>query len=316
MIIFLCGEDAYSSRQKLNEIINKYKAKHKTGLNFYQFDFSENGLRELKKITETNSMFKEKKLVVINDAFDRNVEGQKELVGYLRKESVGSDSEIMMVIYETKIPDKRTELFKFLNKKPNFFQEFKNLEGVKLENWIKKEVGKKGGKIEAMAVGVLAAFVGGNLWQMANEIEKLVLFCGERAVGEKDIELLVQAKITNNIFNTVDALAIRDKKHILKLLHQHLEEGGNELYLMTMFIRQFRNLLIIKDLLEKGVSYYELAGKTNLHPFVVKKTSEQARNFSLEGLKKTYNKLRDLDVSIKSGKMDGRTALDVLVMGI
>lgn len=316
MIIFLCGEDTYSSRQKLNEIIDKYKAMHKTGLNFYQFDFSEKRLDELKKIIETNSMFKEKKLVVLSDVFGKSSEEQKELAGYLKKAGAEYDSEIMLVVYEKKIPDKRTELFKFLNKKPNFFQEFKNLEGVKLENWIKKEVEKSGGKIEARAVGVLAAFVEGNLWQMANEIEKLALFCGDRAISEKDIELLVQAKITNNIFNTVDALAVRDKRLILKLLHQHLEEGDNELYLMTMFIRQFRNLLIIKDLLGKGIPYYELASKTRLHPFVVKKTFEQARNFSLEGLKKIYNKLEDLDILIKSGKIDSRIALDVLVMGI
>ena len=316
MLIFLCGEDDYSSRQKLNEIIEKYKAKHKTGLNFYQLDFNENTLKDFKKTTETNSMFKEKKLVVLKSVFGEKSENQKELVDYLKKINAPDDNEIMIVIYENKVPDKRTELFKFLSKKAKFFQEFKNLEGVKLEKWIKKEVEKRGGKIEAKATGVLAAFVGGNFWQMANEIEKLVLFSEKRAINEKDIELLVQAKITNNIFNTVDALAIRDKRVILKLLRQHLEEGENELYLMAMFARQFRNLLIIKDLLEKGVPYYELAAKTKLHPFVVKKTSEQAKNFSLSGLKNIYNKLKDLDIAIKSGKIDARAALDLLVMGI
>lgn len=316
MIFFLYGEDTYSSRQKANEIIGKYKDKHKSGLNFYQLSFGEKGLEELKNMAETNSMFKEKKLVYLNSVFSSNAEEQKKLVAYFKKTGIADDSEVMIIIYENNTPDKRTELFKFLNKKPNVFQEFKNLDGVKLENWIKKEVEKRGGKIEEKAVGVLAMFVGGNLWQMANEIEKLVLFCGEKIIGGKEIELLVKAKITNNIFNTVDALAGRDKKKILKLLHQHLEEGENELYLMAMFTRQFRNLLVIKDLLEKGVSYYELPGRTKLHPFVIRKTYEQAKNFSLEGLKRIYNKLQNLDVSIKSGKIDARTALDMLVMGI
>jgi DNA polymerase-3 subunit delta len=316
MIIFLYGEDAYSSRQKTKEIIEKYKGKHKSGLNFYQLIFGEKGLEELKKITETNSMFKEKKLIYLECVFNSSAEEQKNLTEYLKKSQVAGDSEVMLIIYEKDSPDKRTELFKFLNKKPNVFQEFKNLEGAKLENWIKKEVEKKGGGIEAKEVGILAMFVGGNLWQMENEIEKLVLFCGQRTISEKEIELLVKAKITNNIFNTVDALSGRDKKKILKLLHQHLKEGENELYLMAMFIRQFRNLLVIKDLLEKGVSYYELPGRTKLHPFVIRKTYEQTKNFSLEGLKKIYIKLQNLDISIKSGRIDARTALDLLVMGI
>lgn len=316
MIIFLYGEDVYSSRKKTNEIIEKYKGKHKSGLNFYQLIFREKGLEELKKITEINSMFKEKKLVYLSGVFSQNVEEHKKIVEYFKKSQIAADSEVTLIIHEKDLPDKRTELFKFLNKKPIVFQEFKNLEGIKLEHWIKKEVEKKGGKIEAKEVGILAMFVGGNLWQMENEIEKLVLFCGQKPINEKEIELLVKAKITSNIFSTVDALSGRDKKKSLKLLHQHLEEGENELYLMAMFIRQFRNLLVIKDLLEKGVSYYELPGRTKLHPFVIKKTHEQTKNFSLEGLKKIYIKLQNLDISIKSGKIDARTALDMLVMGI
>jgi len=53
-----------------------------------------------------------------------------------------------------------------------------------------------------------------------------------------------------------------------------------------------------------------------LHPFVIKKTYEQTKNFSMEGLKKIYGKLQNLDMAIKSGRFDARTALDMLVMGI
>jgi DNA polymerase-3 subunit delta len=99
-------------------------------------------------------------------------------------------------------------------------------------------------------------------------------------------------------------------------LYQHLEEGENEIYLITMFIRQFRNLLLVKSLAEKGVLNYELAKKTGLHPFVAKKTSDQARNFSAEGLKKIYTKLLDMDISIKTGKITAKMALDMLVMSV
>ena len=85
---------------------------------------------------------------------------------------------------------------------------------------------------------------------------------------------------------------------------------------MAMFIRQFRNFLIIKDLIEKGIPYYGLAQKTGLHPFVVKKTFEQANNFTLENLKKIYNKLLDLEIAVKTGRTDSKTALDMLAMGV
>lgn len=315
MLIFLYGEDDYSSRQKLNEIIAKYQAKHKTGLNFSWLDFDEKEFKDFKNIASSASMFKEKKLIVLEGIFKKGIEFQKEISEYLKKIKVVVDEEILIVICE-KTVDKRTELFKFLTKKPNISQEFKLLDGVKLENWIKKEVEKRRGKIEAGAESSLAIAVGNNLWQMANEIEKLILFCDGKEIREKDISLLIKPKVNVNIFNTADALADKDKRHVLKFLHQHLNQGDSKEYLMSMFVRQFRNLLVIKDLMEKGIPYYEFAKRTGLHPFVAKKASEQARNFNLERLKKIYNKCLEIDINTKTGKMDMETALDMLAMSV
>lgn len=316
MIIFLYGTDTYRSREKLNEIINKYKAKHKTGLNFKRLDFNEKDLRDLKEIASSSPMFKEKKMIILENVFERKSDWMKELSEYLKKNNYAEDKEIALVFYEKKDPDKRTELYKFLIKKPNVSQEFKPLENGKLENWVKKEIEQRGGKIDQQAVRKLAASAGGSLWQMSQEIDKLILFADKSAIGEKEVDLLVKSKIETNIFNTIDALAQRNKKLALKLLHQHLEEGENEVYLLTMFAYQFRNLLIVKSLEEKGVPYYELAKRTKLHPFVIKKTWAQIKNFSLSELKKIYNKLLELDIAIKTGRIEPKTALDVLVMGI
>lgn len=316
MIIFLYGEDDYSSRQKLNEIIGKYKAKHKTGLNFSVIDFNEHDFDKLKIAAETSPMFKEKKLLVLMGAFGKSASWQKNIVDYLKKSKTEKNDDVMLVFYERQTPDKRVELFKFLTKKPNASQEFKNLNGVKLENWIKQEVEKNNGKIEAMAVKKIAMFVGANLWRMKNEVEKLIVFRGCDIIRAEDIDRLVKAKIEPNIFETVDALSKQNKKEVLRLLHQHLSRGEKTEYLMAMFIRQFRNLLIIKDLIEKGVPYYELVKKTGLHPFVVKKTFEQAHNFTLENLKKIYDKLLNLEIAVKTGRTDSKTAMDMIVMGV
>lgn len=317
MIIFLYGEDSYSSRQKLNEIIVKYKAKHKTGFNFRVIDFNEEDLNSLKIAAESSPMFKEKKLLVLENSFAKKAEWQKELSSYLKKGGIVKNEEVALVFYEKQLPDRRTELFKFLAAKQNVSQEFKKIEGVKLENWIKKVAERNNVEIEPLAVQRLELYVGSNLWQMANEMNKLTVFCGkEKIIKEKDVEELVAVKTEINIFDTVDALSARDKKKVFKLLHRHLEEGENEIYLLSMFIRQFRNLLIIKDLEEKGISHYEMPKRTGLHPFVVRKTFSQTKNFSLEGLKKIYARLLELDLSIKTGKISALSALDTLVMSI
>jgi DNA polymerase-3 subunit delta len=280
-------------------------------------DFNEEDLNSLKIAAESSPMFKEKKLLVLENSFAKKAEWQKELSSYLKKGGIVKNEEVALVFYEKQLPDRRTELFKFLAAKQNVSQEFKKIEGVKLENWIKKVAERNNVEIEPLAVQRLELYVGSNLWQMANEMNKLTVFCGkEKIIKEKDVEELVAVKTEINIFDTVDALSARDKKKVFKLLHRHLEEGENEIYLLSMFIRQFRNLLIIKDLEEKGISHYEMPKRTGLHPFVVRKTFSQTKNFSLEGLKKIYARLLELDLSIKTGKISALSALDTLVMSI
>ena len=74
------------------------------------------------------------------------------------------------------------------------------------------------------------------------------------------------------------------------------------MYLLDRFVYQFRNLIKVKT------------GKcADLHPFVFRKTQSQARNFSFEELKKIYRKLLEIDLDMKTGRVDARTALELFV---
>ena len=83
-----------------------------------------------------------------------------------------------------------------------------------------------------------------------------------------------------------------------------------------MFVYQFHNLLMIKDLIERGVSYSDLASKTKLHPFVVKKSFQQIKNFSLKELKKIYGRLAESDLAVKTGNIEPRAVLEMLIVEI
>ncbi len=83
-----------------------------------------------------------------------------------------------------------------------------------------------------------------------------------------------------------------------------------------MFVYQFRNLLKIKSLLEQNLSNQEIAVKAKMHPFVIQKSVEQCRRFEMEDLKKIYQKLFDADLAIKTGKINPRLALDLLVVSV
>ena len=126
---------------------------------------------------------------------------------------------------------------------------------------------------------------------------------------------MVKPNIENDIFKTIDALASKNKKLALSLLHKHLDNGDFPLYLLSMIAYQFRNLLTIKEL-QSTQSYATIAKKSGLHPFVVQKSYYLCNQFSVEQLKKIYQRIFQVDLDIKTGKIEAETALDLLLAEI
>lgn len=307
MLILLYGEDTYRSRQKLNEIIKEYQAKHKTGLNLVRFSEKDLDFDKVKETIEAVSMFNEKKLIVLENAF-KNKSFLENFSKYVKKRKLKNNQDVILVVHqEGKLAISPFKSWLTMS------EEFKPLEGIGLNNWVRKKVAENQAEIEPQAIGKLVAFVGGDLWQMSNEIDKLANYRKGQTINSEDIDLMVKSKIDLNIFKTLDALAQKNRKTALKLLHEHLNQGENEIYLFSRFIYQLRVLLKLKDLMDKGIPYYNLAKQSGLHPFVVKKSSAQLRNFTLEQLKKIYQYLLKIDLAIKTGRLDGQTALDLLI---
>jgi len=182
-----------------------------------------------------------------------------------------------------------------------------------LRRWIKKKVEARGGSIEPEAVNQLAEFVGNDLWRMSNEIDKLTTY--NRQLTTKDIELLVSPQIQANIFALIEAVAAQNSRGATGELYKLFSAGANELYILTMITYQYRNMLIIKDLTEhfKNANRWVLSQKAGLHPFVVGKCLAVCQKCSLESLWAAYSRIADFDISIKTGKIEPRIALELLV---
>ncbi|XOA42678.1 MAG: DNA polymerase III subunit delta [Candidatus Nealsonbacteria bacterium] len=308
MIIFLYGPDTYRSRQKLSEIIKRYNKLHKSGLNLKYFDCSKLNFQDFYDNTRQSSMFKEKKMIILTNSFSSTEFKEK----FMEKEKFFVDSKNIIVFYVENQISKKDPLFTFLKKHAEA-QEFKFLQGINLKNWVKKEFEKLEAKIEDRALDKLIFFVDNNLWQMANEIKKLSTFKTGEEIKAGDVELLVKPKIESDIFKTIDAIASKDKKKALNLLKAHLEKGDSPFYLFSMINFQFRNLLIIKDLIIKNLSPFTL---TDLHPFVVKKSYLLAKKFEISELKKIYQKIFEVDLAVKTGKIGPEAALELLIAEI
>jgi len=346
MIIFLYGQDTYRSRQKLKEIIEQYKKIHKSGLNLICLDGENLKFEDFRDTTRQTPMFAEKKLLILSNIFANQDFKEK----FFKDSKDFLELKDTILFYEENEISGEDKFFNFLKSKTET-QSFQPLGGEKLKNWARQEFSKLKTEISPEAVNRLINFVGDDLWRLSNEIKKLVNyraspqrgeggkenevffdckkegkgeedrsssspFAATREINVEDIELLVKPKIETAIFKTIDAIAQKNKKQALSLIHQHLEKGDSPLYLLSMINFQFRNLLMIKDLVERRRPYYSILKTTRLHPFVVKKSCQQASKFTLPELKKIYQKIFQADLNIKTGRTGPEMALDLFLTEI
>ncbi len=310
------------------------------------------GLSQLQSGLMSSSLFSSDKMVVLKNFLpilspNKNLNGEgKEGKEDKRKDKNEIEKENIILKY-IKNPQPGIKIFFVekgaLDKRSKIYKEFLNLEkrneaeikeffipaGFQFDEWIAERVEKLGGKMEKKAANILAIFLGKgfaqkdkkkkvvqsfDLWEVNNEIEKLISYCWGREISEKDVELLVVSKIDMNVFNLIDSIGSKNKGKAVLLLNSQIEKGLNENYILTMLAYQFRNLLKVKSLLEQGLSSSAITAETKMHPFVVQKSVQQCQNFKLADLKKIYGKLYDADVAIKTGKMSPRLVLDLLVL--
>lgn len=298
MIILLHGEDTFLLQRKLKEIENRYKKVNANVLSLEKFDTSELSFRGFLDAASQQSMFTAKKLFFLENVFP-NEEFKKEFSKNI--DELSKSQHIFVLVEKNKIK-KTDKFFKALEKSAKC-QEFGILTGLKLKNWVKKEITRMGAEIEPFALNQLINFVGGDVWRMAQEIKKLSSYT--KRITEKEVSLFVKPKVSAEIFKTIDALAQGDKNSALRMVQSHLDKGDSPFYLLKMFIYQFRNLLLVKS-----------GHKGGMHPFVFKKTMALSYRFSLEELKNAYQKIFQADLNIKTGRINPEEGLKILIAHI
>lgn len=324
MIFFLYGQDTYRSREKLRELKEKFvREVDPSGANLVVLDGAVMKPEDFRNAVSAMSMFVKKRMVVVERLLESGKKPVQEAVAeYLKSKDFPEDH--IVVFWEGEMSKKQgskktkkqtkkkkegsstgseTIALVELLKRQKYVQEFELLTPAEVERWIVAEVKKRDGKISAGATRLLAASVGNDLWRMTNEIGKLL--AGDASITEDAVRESVVEKTESAIFAFTDALGHRSRDEALRLLANERAAGIEPLHLLAMMIRQFRILL--------RLSCDDTEG---LHPFVVQKARTQLQRFSFDELKNIYSRLLDIDVSLKTSRVDPDALLTLFVTEI
>ena len=309
MLYILFGADDFSMREELEKIKEGLGDRELLASNTTVFEGHQLKLSQLVDVCSAMPFFGSHRLVIVEGLLGRFEEGEgrsvKDLVG-------GMPETTVLVLIDGQIK-RDNPLLKELAPQAKV-KEFPLLRGAALRGWIQRRVAKGGGTISPQAVRLLAALVGENLWVLASEIEKLLLYTYGRRIEEGDVREVVSYAREASVFTMVDALIEGRASTAARLLHQLLEEGATAPYLLFMITRQLRLLVQAKELTLKGVPASLIKDRLGLaSDYTLTKALEQSKRYSMGRLEQVYRKLLETDLAIKRGIWKGELALDLLV---
>ena len=332
MFFILHGDNEFEISERLAGFKQKIGDDSLRDLNITMLDGRKTTLSEIQHAADAMPFLADKRLVIVEGLLTRLASRKTKEGDEAAPSGAAKDFLNSLIEYVPHLPDTTRLVFaeyQLLNPRHQLVQlagqqkgktviECKQPPAAELPRWIMDRATKRGGSIEPAAATRLAALIGSDLRRLDSEINKLLTYVNaRRSITEKDVLLLVSEAGTSSVFDLVDALGQRDGKRAAHELHHLLDQGENPLGLLAMIVRQYRLLILVKELQARRLPPDAMAKELGQHPFVIKKLNEQARNYRDSAqLETIYRRLLEIETEIKTGQTSDVLALDLLVAGI
>lgn len=295
-IVLLFGEDQFGIHEKVNYWKAAFIEKYDGDINIDEFDGNASP-NEIIEASEALPFLGEKRLIIVKGFLEQQTaDKQKKLSEILEK----VPETCTLIFLELKSPDKRTILFKKLQKIARV-EEAKPLSGNTLIEWIVKRVKEQGSDIDWGTATHLSTLIGEDSWKAKNEVDKLAMHCQGSKITRENVDELVHGNVSTTVFKLTDAIGQRRAQEAIKLFHSLVEKGEPIPMIFSMLVRQFRMLTQLQDMQQNGYSPGQIASKTKLHPYAISQTLPQAKNFTEQELHAIYAKLTQMDRGLKTG---------------
>ena len=305
MIYLLYGTKDFQIKEEIKKL-----SKNIDNMNITQYDLNNDALEIALEDAKTISLFSNQKIVIIDNAnmFTGSTSKDSELIeNYLNNYN---DNTILILIVHNEKIDTRKKITKLI-KKVGQVKEFN--EDLNCTSLVKKLL--KDYNIEDKTIKLFIDRVGNNPLIIQNEINKIKIYKNEdKNITSEDILNLTIKLIEIDIFKLIDYIVQKNKEKALELYYEMLKMNEEPLKIVVILANQFRIMYQAKELIKKGYSEKDIASILKIHPYRVKLAIQNSRNYKSETLLKYLNDLADIDIGIKTGKLNKDLALELFIL--
>jgi DNA polymerase III subunit delta len=189
--------------------------------------------------------------------------------------------------------------------------------------WISDYCTSQAVQIEADGARELVDALGGDMMMISNELEKLILYVGEKKrITLGDVETMVLAAKQRSLYELTDAISSKDRVRALEVLDAILSSGDGEeasIGHVYMLAKSFRQMLIIleRNVRDQRMLWAALWQGFRVPPFAADDIIRQARRYkSRRELTRAIRLVAKADLALRSNPVSKRMVLERLILDL
>ncbi len=306
-IYLFSGEEEFLKREPLDKLMGLLVSPAHRDFDLDILHASRSSATEIINKASTFPTASERRLVIVYDADKLSPPDKKLLLTYLR----GIPDSSCLVLVTAKL-DKRTKFYLDLEKVA-VVVDFPGLYENQIPSWISNRVKNLGKNITAEAIQVLQNWAGKSLADLANEIEKLILFVGHRkTITADDAGKVVGYTGSDNIFQLLNSVGRKDTRKALEVLNNLFSYGEPPGTMIFWLTEHLIRLLKVKEF-DQEKSDVSLSSYLKVHSYFLKDYGEQSKNFTLDQLEKGLLFIHQADTDLKRSFLPPDLTVELLV---
>ena len=299
--------DYLSYKNKQKELILKHKFQDAI---VDEYTLDESTLDNVLESLDTYSFLSEKKIILVKQI--EQLENENKTLNHFFKYLENPDPNKLLIL-STKELDNRKKITKELKKR---------VEYIKIENnpleIIKNEL--KEFTIDNKSINLLLEYTNNKIDRIKSECDKLKLFKEkEKKITIEDIKSLCfkDSIDTNNLaFDLIKYIASKNKKEAILTYRKLHENNTEDLGIMALLESQIRLLKHVNYLIAKNEKKDSIATILKTHPFRISKTIELLKDINNSDIDSLIRNLAKLDLEIKSGIIEDKKPLEMLILNL
>lgn len=309
-LYLLYGEEPYLKRTYKHKLIRAL-VRPDDQMNFNHYQGKDIDEKSLMDLGDTLPFFADHRVILVEDSLFFKTKHDA-FAKYIEK---GIPEGTIYIFVESAV-DKRNGCFKASVKsqdcQPVLFETLKERD---LMTWIGARLRRAGKMMRRQAWEDFHTRTGSSMDLMDTEFEKLMSYVGDREeITVEDVDTICAGQAESRIFDMISAISEKNADKVMSYYQGLLESKEDPLGILALIERQFRQLLLAKEMDAQHYDNAAIAKTSGMPSFYVNRNLNLARRFTISDMKKLLKDAADLEERAKSGRINPRLAVEVLML--